>query len=222
MKDLSVDQLERYLAKDSVQDALRRELISDKGTYKEFVKQLYKDIDVLIKQLQNSRHLRQGDSEDRITQDILIGLSQQGYTAIHDGNTGGHVDLLVLLNKHSWIAEAKKDGQFEEGLKQLTHRYVQGSGDFAHDHGGLLLYMVKTADALGSLNRWRSKVAKDGQACRSCKDNMLAFFSTHVLKGSGTRFVVRNMAVSLYHEPTDKSARRSAVRKGHSKSTSDS
>ena len=209
----TLEQFQRFAGKRFVQAALHREWIIDEGTYKDFVAQLYVDLDESIYALQATRDLRQKDSEDRISQDILIGLSQKGYQATHDTKTGGHVDLSVRLGDHSWIGEAKKDGNFQEGFLQLATRYAQASGNFAHDQGGLLLYLVQTADALGKLNGWRAKLTADGHPCHDCTKNKLAFYSTHKLEGSGTEFTVRTMAVSLYHQPKDKSARISAAKK---------
>lgn len=203
----------RYSPRPAVQATIRRQMLGDGGTYQEFIEQLYADIDESIYELQASRELRQNDSEDRISLDILVGLRRYGYNATHDSKTGGHVDLSVRMGRHSWIGEAKKDGNFHEGFLQLTSRYVQASGNYAHDHGGLLFYMVKTADALGKLSTWRTQLTSDGYTCTDCGTNKLAFYSTHKLHGSGTNFKVRSMAVSLYHHPLDKSARNSAVKK---------
>jgi hypothetical protein len=209
----TLEQFQRFAGKRNVQAALRREWISEEGTYQDFVSQLYADLDESIYALQATPELRQADSEDRISQDILIGLNQKGYQATHDTKTGGHVDLSIRLGDHSWIGEAKKDGNFQEGFLQLATRYIQASGNFAHDHGGLLFYMVQTADALGKLNGWRTKLTADGHTCIDCTKNKLAFYSTHKLEGPGTSFTVRTMAVSLYHQPKDKSARTSAAKK---------
>ena len=213
MKQITLDQLQRLLGEKVLQAAIRRAWISEEGTYEEFVEQLYEDIDESIYALQASRELRQDDCEDRISQDILFGLSRQGYQTTHDTKTGGHVDLSVRLGDHSWIGEAKKDGNFKEGFLQLTTRYVQTSGNFAHDHGGLLFYIIQTPDALGKLNGWRTSLTTDGHVCQDCNKNRLAFYSTHKLEGSGTDFTVRTMIVSLYHRPKDKSARTSAAKK---------
>jgi len=151
---ISLEDYYRYSPRPAVQATIRRQMIGEGGTYQEFIEQLYADIDDSIYELQASRELRQNDSEDRITLDILVGLKRHGYNATHDSKTGGHVDLSVRMGPHSWIGEAKKDGNFHEGFLQLTSRYVQASGNYAHDHGGLLFYMVKTSDALGKLISW--------------------------------------------------------------------
>ena len=208
MKHRTLKDFERFAEKKNVQALFRREQLSEGGKYEEFVTQLYEDIDAAIYRLQASREFRQHDSEDRITKDILISLEQHGYFATHDSKTGGHVDLAVQLGSHSWIAEAKKNGGLNEGFLQLTTRYVQASGNFAHDHVGLLCYLVDVKDALRMLNGWRSKLSERGCACRECDKNRLAFYSQHTLPGSGTTVTLRTMVVSLYHEPEDRSARR--------------
>lgn len=214
---ISLEEYYRYRPRPAVQASIRREMLGDGGTYQEFIKQLYTDIDACIYELQATRELRQKDGEDRITLDILFGLKRYGYNATHDSKTGGHVDLSVRLGTHSWIGEAKKDGSFHEGFLQLTSRYVQSSGNYAHDQGGLLFYMVKTADAVGTLNNWRTRLTNEGHACTACESNKLAFYSTHTLQGSGTEFKIRSMAVSLYHQPLDKSARASAAKRADQK-----
>ncbi len=203
----------RFASRKTVQAALRREYIGEEGTYEEFIEQLYRDIDSEIYALQASREMRQEDSEDRITIDILGGLNRHGYQATHDSKTGGHVDLSIRLGDHSWIGEAKKDGNFYEGYLQLTSRYVQASGNYAHNQGGLLLYLVKTADASGVLKGWGAKLATVDASCVQCKNNVLAFYSSHKLEGSGTNLMIRSMAVALYHRPLDKSARNSIKNK---------
>lgn len=214
MSHITLEKFNRYAGKKFVMAALARARISEEGTYQEFVDQLYEDLDQAIYALHASREMRQEDSEDRITADILSRLSVIGYKATHDTKTGGHIDLSIRLgDDHSWIGEAKKDGNFQEGFLQLTSRYVQASGNFAHDHAGLLFYLVETPDALGKLNGWRDKISADGCKAQDCPKNNLAFSFTHKLAGSGTNLKVRAMAVSLYHKPLDKSARVSAARK---------
>lgn len=210
---MTLQEFESLVPEKSVQLAYRRTFISKKGSYDEFVRQLYQDIDGLIYNMQASRELLQDDCEDRLSHDILGGLKIHGYTAIPDGKTGGHVDLSVKLGDFTWIGEAKKDGNFHEGFLQLTSRYVPASGNYSHNQGGLLFYLVKTPDARTKLNDWRDALAAAGNACVDCAHNQLAFFSTHKLAGSGTDFKVRTMAITLFHQPKDKSARLSAAKR---------
>lgn len=210
---ISLRDLERYATKRAVQTTLRRIKISEEGSYEEFVAQLYDDIDQLIYRMQGGRELRQTDSEDRLSADVLGGLSILGYDAVADGKTGGHVDLAVKMGDFSWIGEAKKDGNFNEGFLQLTTRYLPASGNFSHNQGGLIFYLIRSPDARGKLDGWRNDLASKGHVCSNCTQNQLAFYSDHKLESSGTNFKVRTMGIALYHKPKDKSARESAAKK---------
>jgi hypothetical protein len=193
--------------------AFKRMRIAREGTYSDFVEQLYNDLDQAIYGLQASAELLQEDGEDRITLDILLQLRQHGYIAEHDSKTGGHVDLSVAYGPNSWIGEAKKDGNFQEGYLQLMSRYKPRSGDYSHNAGGLLFYFVDTQDARGKLDEWKENVRSQAVACNPCPRNVLAFFTEHKLVGPGTSFFVRTMAVSLYHRPLDKSGLATAARR---------
>ena len=207
----------RYSSRQTVQASLRRARISDEGPYDEFIDQLYLDIDQVINRMQAGRELRQDDGEDRLSGDILLGLDLLGYDTVADAKTGGHVDLSIKLGPFSWIGEAKKDGNFQEGFLQLSTRYVPASGNYNHNQGGLLFYLVDTKNARGTLDTWRDALTTQGHACVACPRNPLAFYSDHTLEGSGLPFKIRTMGVTLYHKPQDKSARASAKRKATKK-----
>ena len=211
--NLSLQDFQTLASKKVVQAALRRVWISEKGEYEDFVDQLYEDIDQLIYRMQSGPELRQKDSEDRLSSEVLGGLSIYGYDAVADGKTGGHVDLSVKMGEFSWIGEAKKDGNFDEGLLQLMTRYRPASGNFSHNQGGLIFYMVATPDALGKLNAWVTQLFSNQYAPASCRRNRLACYSDHTVEASGTNFKIRTMGVALYHKPKDKSARISAAKK---------
>lgn len=204
----SLDDFDKYGRTKYVQSAMRRAYIEAEGPYSDFTEQLYSDIDKVIYALQAGRHSLQDDGEDRLTEEILRSLKQLGYTATHDGKSGGHVDFSVALGEHCWMAEAKKDGDYKEGLLQLTTRYVQQSGNYAHDAAGLLFYLVRTRDAKGVLERWKSELTAQNITHRDCNTNTLAIYSDHPLEGSGTDLHVRTMVVALFHEPKDRSGRR--------------
>lgn len=220
MKLITLQDLERYATKRAVQASLRRAKISEEGSYDEFVEQLYDDIDQLIYRMQSGPEVRQADSEDRLSAEVLGGLSILGYDAVADGKTGGHIDLSVKMGEFSWIGEAKKDGNFHEGFLQLTTRYVPASGNFAHNQGGLIFYLIKSPDAHGKLSTWRSDLTSKGHPCMDCNRNKLAFYSDHKLESSGTNFKVRTMGVALYHKPKDKSARTSIAKNDAKKALS--
>ena len=66
MTQMTIEEVHQYLGNKAVRAALRRAKIDEKGTYQEFMEQLYDDIDESIYALQATRELRQTDSEDRI------------------------------------------------------------------------------------------------------------------------------------------------------------
>lgn len=202
-----IEEFERYGRSKQVQAAMRRAYIEAEGAYTEFMDQLYADVDRIIYGLQSSRHGLQEDCEDRLTEEILRSLKQLGYSTTHDNKNGGHVDFSVLLGEHCWMAEAKKDGDYKEGLLQLTTRYVQQSGNYKHDAAGLLFYLVKTQNAKGVLDRWKADLAAKQIKHSDCANNVLAMYSEHSLDGSGTKLNVRTMVVALFHDPKDRSGR---------------
>ena len=214
MNSISLHDYAALVGSPFLRASIRREGFGrGEGCYESFMDQLYADIDGHIYHMQSNRELRKGDSEDRLSADIIAGLKVQGYAATADTKTGGHVDISVTLGGYSWIGEAKKDGNFKEGFLQLTTRYVPASGNYAHNQGGLIFYMVESDNAEGRLNDWRSALTQNGHVCSDCKNNVLAFYSDHTLEGSGTSFKVRTMAVALHHGPKDKSARTSEARR---------
>lgn len=85
MTQISLKDFERYSSRKAIQATLRRVKISEEGTYEEFVDQLYDDIDQLIYRMQAGPEVRQSDSEDRLSSEVLGGLSIMGYDAVADG-----------------------------------------------------------------------------------------------------------------------------------------
>lgn len=192
---------------------LRRYLVAQRGKYIDFIDQLYVDLDSCINGLRTIVEQVQDDGEDRLTADLILQLRQQGYSAHHDAKAGGHVDLSVASGPHTWIGEAKLNWKIDEGMKQLTTRYVAASGDPNHDHGGLLFYLTKSADAKATLDKWRKQLESESTPCRDCPTNRLAFYSTIKLPGTGLPYQVRSMAVSLYFKPQDASGKATATRR---------
>lgn len=202
-----IEEFEKYGRSKEVKETMRRAYIKAEGSYTDFTDQLYADVDKIIYGLQAGRHGLQEDCEDRLTEEILRSLKLLGYTATHDGKSGGHVDFSVLLGEHCWMAEAKKDGDYKEGLLQLTTRYVQPSGNYEHNAAGLLFYLVKTQNAKGVLDRWKAELAAKQIKHSDGGSNVLAMYSEHLLEGSGTKLNVRTMVVALFHDPKDRSGR---------------
>lgn len=216
---ISVSDFSKLMPDRFLRAAINRSRLRSSGTYPEFIEQLYLDIDDQLYDMQAGRELRQKDSEDRLSADIVCGLRRHGYTAVGDAKHGGHIDVSVELGEFTWIGEAKKDGNFREGFLQLMTRYVPASGNYSHNQGGLIFYFVNTPDAKGKLDSWRGELTQNGSVCSDCSKNVLAFYSDHTLQGPGTAFKVRTMGVSIFHEPKDKSARISAAKKAAKKKT---
>lgn len=194
----------------------QREAMSRSKNYVGFVQLLYADLDDIINTFQANPQKRNQDGEDRITEELVSNLGTAGYDASHDTASGGHVDLTVKLGRHSWIGEAKKDAKFDEGFKQLSDRYRPASGNFHHNHGGMLLYYCKGADVTTQLDRWRKKLPtvtyKNGIKFKKletidCPTSEFSFFSRHMHNVTGKYFIVRHMAVGLQFEPSDASGR---------------
>ena len=211
---VSVELFNRMIGQSSALEAMcERNMIALTGSYSQFVDRLYRDIDRCIYDMQARRELLQNDSEDRLTAHMLALLVRDGYKASHDKKNGGHIDITVEIGAYSWIGEAKKDGNFREGLLQLTTRYVPGGGDYSQNEGGLIFYLVAQPDAAAKLRSWTQELMAAGaHSCVPCARNVLALFSEHTLPGPGTPYKVRSMCVSLYHSPLDRSGRRTAAR----------
>ncbi|MBI3728694.1 MAG: hypothetical protein HY254_10250 [Burkholderiales bacterium] len=180
--------------------------------YDSFIKLLYKDLDGLINQFQANPQNRNKKNEDGLTEEFVTNLCTAGYTASHDTSSGGHVDITVRIGVHSWIGEAKKDSKFDEGFKQLCTRYRPASGNFEHNHAGMLLYLCKGPNILKRKKAWEKKLKTldfESISTYDCKENLNHFYSSHVHDVTGREFIVRHMPVALQFTPTDASARRS-------------
>ncbi|MCP6759515.1 MAG: HEAT repeat domain-containing protein [Fischerella sp. CENA71] len=181
------------------------------GFKNNFIKNFYKDIDKVIYQIQENPELRQKDTEDRLTIDIVNLLCSLGYDSSHELKIGGHVDLAVRTSDFVWLGEAKKyrdNNYLWEGFQQLTTRY--SSGDSNQANGGLLIYIFDE-DASSIMEKWQNYLLKKdlpNYSFRPCKMRSLAFISTHRHERSGQPFHVRHIPVILHFDPKDKSGRR--------------
>lgn len=191
----------------------RRCHIALRGSYADFVGQLYQDLDRCFNSMRTMVHLLQDDGEDRLTADVVLQLDKLGYDTSHDPQSGGHVDIGVKAGPHSWIGEAKLDWSIDEGMKQLTTRYVALSGDPKHDDGGLLFYLRRAPDCKASMDAWRAQLEAQAVPCTPCPNNPLAFFSEVKSPGTGLPFHVRSIGISLYFQPQDKSGVATRVRR---------
>lgn len=213
--DVTVADIESMLAdRNAFRGHVLRSIAAKRGTYQEFIKQLYIDLDACIGGLRSIVAEVQGDNEDRLTADIVLQLSIQGYVASHDKKVGGHIDITVESGPHTWIGEAKLDWGIGEGFKQLTTRYATPKGNPNHDHGGLLFYLKRETDTNAVMLNWRKKLEAQGIPCEPCPDNPLAFTATIKLEGTGLPFHVRSIGVSLYFKPEDASGVKTRMRRG--------
>lgn len=178
------------------------------NTYDEFIKCLYEDIDQIIDFIQESRELRQDDSEDRLTIEIVGNLRRLSYTAFHDPKMGGHIDLFVQKKNFKWMGEAKiYHGPMSllGGFNQLCTRYT--IGDVNQNNGGLLVYL-KDGDAKSLMEKWKGHLTDQNFVefkFFQCQSRPLAFYSEHKHPVSGNSFTVRHMPLILFFEPQDKS-----------------
>lgn len=194
--------------------------------YAAFVDLLYEDMTAILNTFQANPQRRSTFGEDAITDELVSNLSTAGYNAYHDVSAGGHVDVTVQLGTHSWIGEAKKDQKFDEGYLQLVTRYRPVTGNFDHNHGGMLLYCTTSATLKDQVERWKQKFKTTFEAQYAdfkmwdCPTNRFAFFSSHDHPLSGYPYVVRHMLVGLHFAPQDASARKSVARKRTTKKAS--
>ncbi len=182
------------------------------GFEDDLIRNLYKDIDKVISQIQANPELRQDDNEDRLTIDIVDQLYILGYNASHDTKIGGHADIVIRKNDFLWLGEAKIYGDNNnylwEGFLQLTTRY--SIGDDNQQNGGLLIY-IRQEDASSIMKKWQNYLLEKSlpdYSFRLCQMRSLAFISTHKHERSGQAFHVRHIPVMLHWDPKDKSGRR--------------
>jgi len=162
-------------------------------------------VDYCCGELEQYRHLKQKDSEDALTVQIVSILKGQGVDAEHDPQHGGHCDILVkAAHGFIWIAEAKLHSSYtwlDDGFKQLTTRYSTGVP--GQDQGEVLIY-CKAANSKEKLDKWREELVSRNTEVVVFDDprgNPLVFHSTHKHENSGLDYGVRHKIVSLYFDP---------------------
>ena len=181
------------------------------GFEDDLIRNLYKDIDKVISQIQENPGVRQQDNEDRLTIEIVDQLRSLGHEASHDTKIGGHADIVVRKNDFLWLGEAKiyqHNNNLWEGFLQLLTRY--STGDFNQENGGLLIYIRGQKDASSIMQKWQKYLLEQSLpelSVRPCKMRRLAFISTHKHEKSGQPFHVRHIPVMLHSDPKDKSGR---------------
>ncbi len=195
-------------------------------TYDEFVDLLLGDIDDGLRALERNPELRQKDSEDRLTIELVNFLRARSYNATHESKHGGKVDILVehLDRGFTWLGEAKIHSSYEylfQGFQQLCTRYSQGTPD--SNRGGLIAYVFgKNCGAVMELWKERlpgfSEQKLEFSPCSTSRAPF-SFITTHLHPSSGLPYTVRHMGVVLHFTPKDKSAARRAPRKAAKKAS---
>jgi HEAT repeat protein len=176
-----------------------------------FIDNLYNDIENIISNIQRNPEVRQRDNENRLTVEIVTHLRGLGYSAHHDPQVGGHVDILVERNNFTWLGEAKIFGDNNdlwEGFQQLTTRY--SNGDINQNHVGLIIYIFKENVKL-IMEKWQSYLQDKNLPnydCKPVKPGSSVFTSSYMHQSSGQIFHVRHMPVILHFDPKDRSGRR--------------
>lgn len=174
-------------------------------TYEAFISVLYKDIDIIVADIEENPELRKEDSEDRLTIEIKGQLKRLGYDASHDTKIGGHADLVVKKQSWLWIGEAKihsSYGYLFQGFQQLTTRYSTGS--YNNCEGGMLIY-IRNRSIQQIMEKWEEYLKKKITELETsgCPVNPLSFYSTHCHQRTGLSFKVRHIPVNLYFSPED-------------------
>jgi hypothetical protein len=184
-----------------------RAIIND---YDDFLKCFYSDLDQIIDIIQENRELRQDDSEDRLTIEIVGHLKMLSYNASHDAKIGGHVDIFVQKKSFKWLGEAKIYGgpaYLWQGFQQLCTRY--STGDVNQNNGGIVIYF-KYGNARNFMQEWNDNLSAKNLSnfmTYPCKNRPLIFYSEHTHSVSGDIYTVRHIPILLCFDPQDKSGK---------------
>lgn len=176
-------------------------------SYQDFVKTIYSALDSSISYLEDNPGIRQEDSEDRTTIEIVGHLKQRGYDADHDTKINGHVDIVVRNRAgYKWLGEAKKHTAYpwlHQGFEQLCTRYSRGTQN--QNQGGILIY-IRTKDAKSVISKWKDHLTshaewKDLRFEECAEKPGLYFYTEHQHDSSGLPYRVRHMGIVLHHDP---------------------
>ncbi|QOJ23589.1 MAG: hypothetical protein HRU78_07955 [Gammaproteobacteria bacterium] len=180
------------------------------NTYDKFLEILHKDLQDCIESIEINPSVRQKDSEDRITEDVIGWLRARGYYASHDEQVGGHCDVVVRVRDKPfmWLGEAKKHSAYEDlqtGFNQLCTRYARGTPN--NDNGGLIIYIYneKATDVIAEWKKRLRNLELEKYYEKECDSRShLSFYSTHTHQSSGLPYTVKHMGVVLHFKPLDR------------------
>ena len=186
-------------------------------TYAEFLDVLYDDLAVALKLLDDSaNNYPENEPEDATTNRLSFILSGMDYSASHNKQAGGNVDLTVEVTRRnfSWIGEAKRFegvGDMREGYLQLATRYRASMDSEGVLHGGLIGY-IRKPNASDLMNSWQAHFVAMPEAggpsivpCTRRKN--LGFVSEHKHQDYGLPLRVWHMCAVMRVAPQDRSAR---------------
>jgi hypothetical protein len=207
-KDFSLEAVAEVAKHDPfLTNLFRRITVSN---YDEFLDVLYDDMNLVIERLEGNPQNYPDESEDATTQliaDILWGMQ---YSASHNVQAGGNVDLTISKSSFKWIAEAKifnNVGDMRKGYKQLATRYRPGMGSKGVMYGGLIGYL-RRENAANHIERWKTAFSKmsvaNGHVLTDCaRRYALGFNSEHKHQDFGTPLRVWHTCVVLHFSPKD-------------------
>ena len=182
--------------------------------YEDFLDRLYSAMDKIIVSLQENPNIYGDMTEDQLTQIIIDRLKGHDFNAYSDPNTGGHVDLRIDYpgTNYLWLGEAKIDNNKEhvyEGFLQLTTRYATGEKN--QTAGGIIIY-IKNHPAVDFMSEIKEHIQQQINpisisVCPERGDWVFNIETNLPRVGGNISYHIRNMGVSLYFLPEDKSGR---------------
>ncbi len=193
-----------------IENFLRRIAVS---TYEEFLDVLYDDLMLAVHRLEQNPQHYIDEHEDATTQRLLDILYGMTYTASHDMQSGGNVDITIEFTQKRlrWIGEAKRFnsvGDMRAGYLQLATRYTPGAGSTTAAYGGLIGYL-RRKDAAACMNGWKSHFGTQVETTATfepcARRGELGFVSETSHQVLGIPFRVWHLCIALYFQPLDKS-----------------
>ncbi|WP_202758394.1 hypothetical protein [Delftia acidovorans] len=176
------------------------------ASYDEFVEVLYRDLDSCVRMIEEDPKVRQDDSEDRLSTEIISMLRSMNYQAAHDELIGGHSDIVVRGERgYLWVGEAKIHTSYEkvmDGFDQLNSRYLRGTPNA--DQGALVIY-IKNKNTANVIKNWDERMTRLGlteYSKESCPTRLeLGFYNRHIHGISGRKVRIRHIGINLCWEP---------------------
>jgi hypothetical protein len=173
--------------------------------YARFVELIEDALDWVAQELARNPELKQGQTEDQITQEVILALRAVDFDAKHGTRIGGHCDITIEgRDEFLWLGEAKIHKNTYKwlfaGFQQLSTRYSTGGAD--QDAGGILIYCFgPRVDRIMMSWRRYMKGRIGGVTIVRCERNPLALRSSHVHERTGRPFNIRHVPISLYFQP---------------------